>query len=263
MTAVLVGLVLAFGIFSDNGLGDPMIKRPLVMSALTGLVLGDLEAGVRMGAALELVFLGVVGIGGTLPSDSLTGSVLGTAFAIITNSGSEVALALAVPIGLLAVFVRNTYQIGISYCMPMVDRWIDEGKDKNLVAFHYIAILGMCILHFVVGYLGIALGSDIIQNVVNAIPASIMDALTAISMILPALGIALLMNMLWDKKIAIFLLLGFVLVGYFDLPLIAVAIIGTLIAVVMAMSDLEARKNKTVTTAASGPALTEEEFFND
>lgn len=264
MTAVLVGLVLMFGIFSDNGLGDPMIKRPIVMSALTGLVLGDLEMGVRMGAALELVFLGVTNIGGTVPSDALTGSVLGTAFAIITHSGTEVALALAVPIGLLAVFVRNTYQICLSYFMPTVDRWVEQGKDKNVVAFHYLACLGMCILHFAIGYLGIALGSNAIQGIVNAIPANVTNALTAVSMLLPAVGIALLMNLVWEKKIAVFLLVGFVLVGYLELPLIAVAIIGAVIAVVMAFSDLDAKKGMVGVASGAGQTLSDEEdFFND
>lgn len=262
MTALLVGLVLAFGIFSDNGLGDPMLKRPLVMAALTGLVLGDLEAGIRMGAELELVFLGITNIGGTVPSDAMTGSVLGTAFAIITGSGSEVALALAVPIGLLAVLLRNLYQMGLSSLMPKVDKWIDEGKENKVVSFQYLACLGIVILHFLIGYCGIAFGSDAVQRLVNAIPERVNNGLTAISMILPALGIALLLNMVWDRKTAIFLILGFVLVGYMELPLIALAMLGAVVAVVMAMQDLDS-KNKVAAVGTESVTTEEEDFFDD
>lgn len=263
MTALLVGLVMAFGIFSDNGLGDPMIKRPLVMAALTGLVLGDLQTGIKMGAELELVFLGITNIGGTVPSDAMTGSILGTAFAIITGSGSEVALALAVPIGLLAVLLRNLYQMSLSSFMPKVDQWIDEGKDKKVVHFHYTACAGIVILHFLIGYMGIAFGSDAVQKLVNAIPKSVSNGLTAISMVLPALGIALLLNMVWDKKTAIFLILGFVLVGYMDLPLIALALLGAVVAVVMAMQEIDA-KNRVVAVSAENVEMSDEEdFFND
>lgn len=59
MTAFLIAVVMFIAQFSDNGMGDIMLKRPLVVSALVGLILGDLQTGVIMGASLEVVFLGI------------------------------------------------------------------------------------------------------------------------------------------------------------------------------------------------------------
>lgn len=79
----------------------PMIDQPLVIGLVTGLILGDITSGVRMGAHLQLVFLGVMGIGGTLPPDANTGTLIGTAFAITLKQDIEVALAFAIPVAML------------------------------------------------------------------------------------------------------------------------------------------------------------------
>ena len=58
------------------------------MAPLVGLVLGDLTLGVQVGALLELIFLGAVPIGASNPPDITSGSIIGTAFVILT--GQEV-----------------------------------------------------------------------------------------------------------------------------------------------------------------------------
>lgn len=63
--ALLVTLV---GIIATIDYNGPlfMIHRPLVTSAMVGLVLGDFTQGVLIGSALELTWLGVTGIEVTL-----------------------------------------------------------------------------------------------------------------------------------------------------------------------------------------------------
>ncbi len=55
--ALLLGLV-AFIAQSEYALGTSLISRPIVTGLLTGLVLGDMETGIVMGATLELAFIG-------------------------------------------------------------------------------------------------------------------------------------------------------------------------------------------------------------
>ena len=80
--ALLIALVAAAGQAAGDIGGNVMVNRPIVLAPLVGAILGDLQQGLIMGAALELIFLGVVSIGGATPSDSNMGSVLGTAFAM-------------------------------------------------------------------------------------------------------------------------------------------------------------------------------------
>ena len=67
--ALLVALV---GIIATIDYNGPlfMIHRPLVTGTLTGLVLGDMTQGVIIGSSLELMWLGVTGIGGYTPPPS-------------------------------------------------------------------------------------------------------------------------------------------------------------------------------------------------
>ena len=71
--ALLVTLV---GIIATIDYNGPlfMIHRPLVTSAMVGLVLGDFTQGVLIGSALELTWLGVTGIGGYTPPDTISGA---------------------------------------------------------------------------------------------------------------------------------------------------------------------------------------------
>ena len=75
--------------------------------------------------------------------------------------------------------------------------------------------------------------------------------------------------MLWDNKICIFYFLGFVLTAYLDLPLVALAVLGTIIAVAVGMNDY--RFSQMVSIRAEVPSggtdnayvldQEEEEFF--
>ena len=48
-----------------------------------------------VGATLELVFMGAIQIGAAVPPDVLVGAGLGTAFAIQSGQGADIALALS------------------------------------------------------------------------------------------------------------------------------------------------------------------------
>lgn len=106
INALIVGSILFLLWFFEKALGTPMVIRPLVVSFCIGLGLGDPLNGVLIGATLELVFMGAIQIGGSVPPDVLVGAGLGTAFALITGSGPEIALTLALPIAILAQSIK-------------------------------------------------------------------------------------------------------------------------------------------------------------
>ena len=60
--AILLGLIAFIG-KCDLATGTNMIQRPIVLGPLVGLVLGDLSAGITIGATLELFFLGSISVG--------------------------------------------------------------------------------------------------------------------------------------------------------------------------------------------------------
>ena len=71
--AILVGLVL--GLCKSEWIyGFPQVGRPIVVSTLTGLFLGDPVQGVIMGSVLELMFIGSFPIGAAVSPDYTSAS---------------------------------------------------------------------------------------------------------------------------------------------------------------------------------------------
>lgn len=244
--ALCVALVMFIGNLSDSGLSDPMIRRPLVMSMFVGLLLGDLKTGVIMGASLEVVFLGMSGIGGAMPSDSMTGSIFGTAFAILNNQGTEVALSLAIPISLLAVFINQLVIFIRGLLLEKFNQFAEEDNIRSIELLHYASIFAGPLVYGIVGFLGIYLGTNSISALVDSIPEFVMNGLTVLGKVLPALGISLLLNMIYEKGNMIFLLLGFLAAAYLKLPLIAIALFGVVIVFVLGAIDKSLLENKRI-----------------
>lgn len=262
LNALAIGFVMFLGSLSDTALGDPMLRRPIVMSTIVGLLLGDLQAGIIIGATLEVVFLGMTQIGGALPSDTMTGSIFGAAFAILTNQGTEVALTLAVPISMLAVFVNQLILFFRGTLIVRFNNYIDRGEFKKFERLHLTSTFGVPVIYGLIGFVGIMLGTSVIESLISSLPDVVMNGLTITGQLLPALGLALLLNMLWDKSLGFFILFGFVLSAYLEMPLIAIAIIGAVFAVYSGLKDKEI--NDRVKNNALEPATNvEDDFFND
>ncbi len=232
MESILIGLVAMIG-YLDDFTGASMIARPIVLGPIVGLVLGDVNQGIIIGATLELIWMGIISVGAAVPPDVITGGVLGTAFAIISGKGPEVALALAVPIALLAQAIKTLIYILRAEMVHKADKYVENGNLKGVEAMHILAYLIVIVSMGIVNAVSLYLGSAVIEGVVNAIPAFIMDGLNVASGLLPALGFALLTRMILTKRLAPFYALGFILAAFIKLPVIAVAGIGAVLALVI------------------------------
>lgn len=51
------------GVAGHELFGMAMLSRPIVVAPLAGLLLGDVQTGLIVGASLESIFMGVVNIG--------------------------------------------------------------------------------------------------------------------------------------------------------------------------------------------------------
>ena len=129
--AILVGLVGAFGCL-DYQLGTLYAFRPIVLCPLVGLVLGDLQTGLAVGASLELLFMGSISIGAYVPPNETVGGVLACAFAIQLGQGTETAIALAMPIAVLSLTIGNITDAGFSIIVDIADKCAAKGNLKGI-----------------------------------------------------------------------------------------------------------------------------------
>ena len=78
---------------------------------------------------------------------------------------------------------------------------------------------------------GLLSGQAIGETLTNVLPPQVWAGLTAAGKMMPALGFAMLLKVMLSKEYAIFMILGFVLVAYGKLPLLAIALVGIAAAV--------------------------------
>lgn len=158
--AIMLGIISGIGILDSRIFGVLMLERPLVLGLLVGLVLGDVQQGVIIGAQLELIWMGIAGIGAATPPDIVTGGVLGTAFAIISGQGVEVALVLAVPIAVLAQSLGVLVRIINTYFMHRADNYAAKANFRGVTIMMWIPPILFFLSVFIPTVLAIILGAE-------------------------------------------------------------------------------------------------------
>jgi fructoselysine/glucoselysine PTS system EIID component len=229
---ILITLIAMFG-HSEDFLGTTLLSRPLVLAPLVGLVLGDLNQGIIIGATLELIFMGNIKVGAAIPPDIVTGGVLGTAFAILSGKGPAIALAIAVPVSIIAEMVLSSLFVFRAVLNKRFNQYADEGDYKNIQRLHILSGLLRPVLMGVIILLTLQLGAGAMKSFLDRIPAWVQAGLQVAGNMLPALGFALLMNLMFNKKVAPYFFLGFMLAAYLKLPMIAIGGLGVIIALIV------------------------------
>jgi mannose/fructose/N-acetylgalactosamine-specific phosphotransferase system component IIC len=242
--SIILGLIGVFCILDSRLLGRLNLERPLIVSTLVGLALGDLEKGLLVGASLELMSLGLVNIGAAAPPDMNMASIIATAFAIFSNSNAETALTIAIPISVLGQMLGILMRTILSNLTHWADRLISEGKFSQARKIHIVYGTGLyALMYFIPIFLAIYFGTDLVKQIVDAIPEWLTNGLTVASKILPAYGFALLLQTMLSKKMVAFLLLGFLVTAYSGLGITGVAAFACIVAFVMFL--IESRPNQT------------------
>jgi len=231
-TYLLLTLIAVFGHFEDF-LGTTLLSRPLILGPLVGLVLGDVTQGVMIGATLELIFMGNIKVGAAIPPDIITGGVLGTAFAIMSHKGPAIALALAVPISILSEMVISGLFVFRAVFNKKFNQYADDGDYKGIQRLHILSGLLKPLLMGIIIFVALELGSTAIKSFLDLIPAWVQSGLQVAGNMLPALGFALLMNLMFNKRVAPYFFLGFMLAAYLKLPIIAIGGLGVIIALIV------------------------------
>lgn len=259
--AVLLGIV-AFIAQSEYASGTSLLSRPIVTGLFTGIVLGDVSAGVIMGATLELAFIGSFSVGAAIPPDVVTGGILGTAFAITAGAGTETALLLGLPIATLTLILKNLY---LGLLIPLMnhkaDDYAEEGDYKGVERMHLLAGFGLSLMLGLVVMISFMVGSKTIGNLLDMIPEFVQHGLSVATGLIPALGFAMLARLLINKTVAPYFFLGFALAAYLEIPVTGIAIFGAIVAVVVVnVLNTRGGQNVPIQTTA-GEVVDDDEDF--
>lgn len=238
--ALLIWCVAFFG-YAHSICGSTMWNRPIVCATLTGLVLGDITTGIMCGAILELAFLGAVPIGASNPPDMVAGSVIGTSFVILSNAEMGTAVALAIPVATLVLLFDNLLMMFLLvWSGHAADKYAEKGDIKMVDRICIGSAIGNKLILATVVAVSFYLGVPVIEKVLTFIPEWIIHGMDVAAGILPAIGFAMLARMIASKELMPFLLAGFLVTAYLNIPTLGVALFGLVIVLIMYFND----KNK-------------------
>ena len=228
MALILILCITTLGVLDQYSV-QMGFYSPLFSGTLTGLVLGDIQTGLVVGATLQLMSLGIAHYGGATIPDYFSASIMGTAYAIISGNGAEYGIGLAIPIALLLTQLDILARMSHSICKHYMDRYIETLDYRKFTIAHVIGGGTWILSRVFPVFIGLVFGEAVVSAINAVIPDWIMSGLQAAGKILPAMGIAILLKYLPLKKYLAYFLLGFVMLAYGDsiFTILAVAIIGT------------------------------------
>lgn len=221
------------------------IASPIVVGVVAGLIYGDLKQGLIIGGGIAAAFAGIIAPGGNLPTDSALAATTVIPIALATGLSAEQAIAFAVPMGLVGSFVTNLRKIVNVIFVHRADKCAENGDSAGLTrcAIIYPPLIELPLL-FLPVFLVVMFGQDAMLAFMNSVPTWVMHGLEVAGRVMPAIGFALIMNMIGKPKMIPYTIVGFILVKCMGLNNITAGLMAGCAAflVVMAKRDREKKE---------------------
>lgn len=241
---ILIALFVYLGSIGSivgNTIGWYTLGRPLVASFVVGVIMGDVPTAMMVGIPLQIMYMGNVTPGGAVAWDLSYATYIGVAGAIVFGKG----MSTTEVIGLAVVFAGIGGLVGqimwnVSYALNLpinrlAHKYADEGQTEKM----YIPnmVLGQSI-----GFACRFIPAVIVLTTMTAasgqgdfasmIPSWVTTLLGMFGGMMAALGMGIILSFLLKKGYhwAIFLV-GFILITYFKLSTMAVAVVAVLAAI--------------------------------
>ncbi|WP_428772566.1 PTS mannose/fructose/sorbose/N-acetylgalactosamine transporter subunit IIC [Vibrio sp.] len=237
LEAVFIGILCYLGALSSPWLlgvtgGWYTITRPLVSGMLVGIILGDMQTGIMVGVAVQAVYIAMVTPGGSMPADLNFVAYPAIALGIMSGQGVEVAVAIAATIGIAGTIIFNFMMVLNSYWNHRADLAVAEGDERgvylNSAIFPQVTNF---LMRFIPTFVAVYFGNQYIEGVMASLPQLVIDTMTVLGGILPAVGIAILLKqIIKENTMLIYFLVGFVGVVFLQLNMVGLVIIGGLFA---------------------------------
>jgi len=255
LQSLLIGILCYLGAVETPWMygvvgGYYILGRPLVAGLLIGLIFGDVHAGILCGLAVQGVFIATMHTGGTSSTEITYAAYGGIGLAMATTKDPAIAVTLAIFIGqTFGLLFYNLRMAGFSYYNHKAEKACKELDKKGLILNQIVyPQIVTFLVRAVPVFLAIYLGKGAVQALLNVVPKVITDIITVLGGVLPALGIAMLMNILVKNKVElIYFFFGFVLIAFAHLNTIALVFIAATIAYIVFISQGNSGSKNTVT----------------
>ncbi|AQS53789.1 Mannose permease IIC component [Jeotgalibaca dankookensis] len=229
ITVILI-LIVAFIAGMEGILDQFQFHQPIVAATLIGLATGKPLEGLLLGGTLQLIALGWMNIGAAVAPDAALASVASAILVTVNGASITEGIALAIPLAVagqvLTMFVR-TATVAFAHG---ADRKAAEGSFRGVELYHLSALVLQGLRIMIPAAIILAVPAELVTNALNSIPDWLTGGLAVAGGFIVAVGYAMVINMMATPKLWIFFALGFALSAIGDLNLIAMGIIGVVLA---------------------------------
>ena len=238
----IILLILACHIIGTLGQNVQLVAKfggqQVFRGLIAGFIMGDVKTGLLIGGTFQLMSMGLAAYGGASIPNFNTALWISVPFAIAsgTDAPLELAMAVGVPVATLGIQLDVIAKTVNSYWYHRAEKHVEKREYKKLYRDILIgeygfgrAALGQTLPVIIF----LLFGEPIVQLIINYMPVWLTSALGTVSGVLPALGMALLMLYMPVKENFHYLLLGFVLYVFFGQSILAITLVGAVIAIVL------------------------------
>lgn len=230
-------LVAIFLVSALAGMGsvldEAQTHRPLIACTLIGAVLGDITTGVIIGGTLEMIALGWMNIGAAMAPDAALASVISTILVIAGHQSIGAGIAIAMPIAAAGQVLTILCRTITVFFQHRADAFAQKGNLRGIDICHLGALV-LQALRVAIPSLLVAMyiGTSVVQNMLGAIPPVITGGLQVAGGFIVVVGYAMVINMMNASYLMPFFFLGFVVAAFTNFNLVALGVIGLVLAIV-------------------------------
>lgn len=249
---ILITILAGYMTIDQNG---PVILSwfSVIVGMISGLIMGDMNTGLVIGGTFQLMSLGVAALGGASAPNYGLATIIGTFIAVRTGTGIDAALAVGLPVGLLAIQLEVVVRIINNFVAHKMQKDNNEGKWNRMNREAWIGPALCSLQTLIPTVIVVCFGADVVNFILEFIPQWVTDGLSIAAGMLPVVGIGMLMRYMPVKKFLPFILVGFVLSAYLGVPVLGIAIIGFAAAFWYFTTEI----NKAESPAVAGDPATE------
>ncbi|MBI6547898.1 PTS mannose/fructose/sorbose transporter subunit IIC [Xenorhabdus lircayensis] len=236
MEITVVQLVLIFIVACiagmDSILDEFQFHRPLIACTLVGLVLGDMKTGIIIGGTLEMIALGWMNIGAAIAPDAALASIISTILVIAGGQDVGAGIALAIPLaaaGQVLTIIVRTLTVGFQHA---ADKAAENGNLRAISVLHISALMLQAMRIAIPALIvAVSVGTSEVQHMLNSIPQVVTSGLNIAGGMIVVVGYAMVINMMRAGYLMPFFYLGFVTAAFTNFNLVALGVIGIVMAI--------------------------------
>lgn len=188
--------------------------HPVFAGIVSGLIMGDITTGLIIGGGMQLTILGVGTFGGASRIDANSGTVLAVAFSVALGMNPQQALAtLAVPVASLMIQTDILARFTNTFFAHRIDAKIEQMDYKGIERNFLYGAIPWALSRAIPG-LALVFGGGVVKSIVNYLNGDLKwlgDGLTVAGALLPAVGFAILLRYLPLKKHYPYFIFGFII----------------------------------------------------